>query len=380
MNLELDRLHEEAMDLAEDALREKRRGGVERAKELFALALEKEQKVLKLLENEPYQEPMYSVLYRSAATLALDCGEFRLAEKLASIALSKEPLDYVANELRDVVEQATAARHLNIDSLDENEIEMSLSGNGVGHGLILSSEIENRREIVRKQIKRVGDDLYANVFRAKGRIKELFRIFESVPKAASFAVKFRIEPINPVKVLDIPQRPPSPSDVIAKFMSLISIVNSGEISRINSEIPDVGYRKNFINDIKKLAPDGDNVSQVGFSAVNVASKAPTSVAFRVTKKAIQSYIEAEEDLCPTDEHETVEGRLLSADATGKGENKTIKLVLDDGTQRIIEVSESEIDDIVRPYWNTDVKVVISRRNASSNNYRLVEIDPQIDGE
>lgn len=375
MNFELDNLHEEAMDLAEQALREKRRGDIALAQELFELSLEKEKKVLELLENEPYQEPMYSVLYRSAATLALDCGNFRLAEKLASTALSKEPLDYVADELRDVFEQATAARHLNLGSLNENELEISLSGKGVGYGLILSSEVENRRDVMKKQIKRLAEYLCANVFSAKGRLKELFRIFELTPQPGSFTVKFMIEPINQVKALDLSPKPPSPSDVIAKFMSLILIVNAGEISRLSEEISDVDYRKNFINDLKKLAPDGEDVSQVGFSALNISTQSPISVAFRVTKKKIQSYIEAEEASYSADECETVEGRLLSADATVRGKNKTIKLVLNDDTTRTIEVSESEIDEIVRPYWNTDVQVVISRED-SSQNYRLIEIAPQ----
>jgi hypothetical protein len=48
-------------------------------------------------------EPTRSVLHRSAATLALDCGEYREAERLVATALAGNPPEPIANELRDVL-------------------------------------------------------------------------------------------------------------------------------------------------------------------------------------------------------------------------------------------------------------------------------------
>ena len=50
-------------------------------------------------------EPSRSVLHRSAASLALQCGEFREAERLIAGALAGFPPDEVADELRDLLEQ-----------------------------------------------------------------------------------------------------------------------------------------------------------------------------------------------------------------------------------------------------------------------------------
>lgn len=99
----LNELHDKAMDLTFFALRERSQGNEKKALPLFQQALELELAAIDALEE--YMEPTYSVLHRSAATLALDCNELRKAEQLAAKALAKEPPDFVADELREVLEQ-----------------------------------------------------------------------------------------------------------------------------------------------------------------------------------------------------------------------------------------------------------------------------------
>ena len=101
--LALNELHDKAMDLTFFALRERSQGNEKKALPLFQQALELELAAIDALEE--YMEPTYSVLHRSAATLALDCNELRKAEQLAAKALAKEPPDFVADELREVLEQ-----------------------------------------------------------------------------------------------------------------------------------------------------------------------------------------------------------------------------------------------------------------------------------
>ena len=50
-------------------------------------------------------EPSRSVLHRSAASLAEQCGEFREAERLIAVALSGNPPEEIAEELRDLLQQ-----------------------------------------------------------------------------------------------------------------------------------------------------------------------------------------------------------------------------------------------------------------------------------
>ena len=97
-------LHSEAMDLADQALSHRRRGEHKAAAPLFSSALDLERKALAQMGKAA--EPLHSAMHRSCATLALDCGKYRLAEQLACKALGGEPPDYMLTELRDVVEQA----------------------------------------------------------------------------------------------------------------------------------------------------------------------------------------------------------------------------------------------------------------------------------
>ena len=102
----LNELHDKSMELAWFALLELGRGNEEAACPLFEQALELELAAIDTLEG--YVEPTYSVLHRSAATLALDCNELRKAEQLAAKALAQEPPEFIADQLREVLEQVYA--------------------------------------------------------------------------------------------------------------------------------------------------------------------------------------------------------------------------------------------------------------------------------
>lgn len=109
-------LHEKAMDFAARAFMARARGDAEQAAEFFESALDHETAAIAALDE--YIEPTYSVLHRSAATLALDCKQYRKAERLAAKALAKEPPDDIAEELRDVLEQANFRRHFEVKGVE----------------------------------------------------------------------------------------------------------------------------------------------------------------------------------------------------------------------------------------------------------------------
>ena len=81
----------------------RRRGDNETALPLFEQALEAEVKAIESMDE--YVEPTFSVLHRSAGTLALDCNQLRRAEKLAARALAHDPPPEIAAELRELLEQ-----------------------------------------------------------------------------------------------------------------------------------------------------------------------------------------------------------------------------------------------------------------------------------
>ncbi len=100
-----EKLHREAMDLAERATLLRMRGEVREANKWAEAAFSKEKDAALKVASNLLFEPTRSVLLRSAATLALECRELREAERLASLALSGNPPDEIADELREVLEK-----------------------------------------------------------------------------------------------------------------------------------------------------------------------------------------------------------------------------------------------------------------------------------
>jgi hypothetical protein len=98
-------LHREAMRLVDEAESARLNGDVAVARERLRLAFDHERQAADLVAGDFTHEPTRAVLHRSAASLALQCGALREAERLIGAALSGDPPDEIAEELRDLLEQ-----------------------------------------------------------------------------------------------------------------------------------------------------------------------------------------------------------------------------------------------------------------------------------
>jgi hypothetical protein len=102
---QIQELHQQAMDLAEMAQVAKLRNNLDLASQLSRQAFKKERLAAELITNDFAAEPTRSILHRSAATLAIDCGEIHSAEHLIATALSGNPPPEIAEELKDLFVQ-----------------------------------------------------------------------------------------------------------------------------------------------------------------------------------------------------------------------------------------------------------------------------------
>jgi len=98
-------LHREAMRLVDEAESARRNGNVQLARERLGQAFDLERQAADLVAGDLSREPTRSVLHRSAASLAFQCGALRESEQLIATALSGDPPDEIAEELRDLLEQ-----------------------------------------------------------------------------------------------------------------------------------------------------------------------------------------------------------------------------------------------------------------------------------
>lgn len=104
---EITTLHETAMQFVEQGLMVRDPG---RARHFFRSAFEKERAAARLLAQAPEQEPTRSVLYRSAATLAVDCKDYTEAERLIQEGLAGRPPAEIREEFGDLKARIRAER------------------------------------------------------------------------------------------------------------------------------------------------------------------------------------------------------------------------------------------------------------------------------
>lgn len=103
----IESLHRMAMELAGRAEASRDPG---RAHQLFREAFEKEREAAELLDDQTELEPTRSVLFRSAASLAVDCKDFTEAERLLAKGLAGSPPADVAEEMLSLRRSLPASR------------------------------------------------------------------------------------------------------------------------------------------------------------------------------------------------------------------------------------------------------------------------------
>jgi hypothetical protein len=110
--MQIRELHEQAMEWMDHAGIKRREGDAEQSHENIKRAFELEKQAAELIAPYLEEEPSRSVLHRSAASLAMQCGEYREAERLICIGLLGNPPSEIAEELREVQDLVNMRRQL----------------------------------------------------------------------------------------------------------------------------------------------------------------------------------------------------------------------------------------------------------------------------
>jgi hypothetical protein len=107
---ELHNLHREAMDLSFRASYALVQKDEPTFRLLMSQAYEKERKAAMFLHDRLEVEPTRSILFRSAASMAMQLGKYREAEQLIAWGLVGNPPEYEADILREVYEEIRKAQ------------------------------------------------------------------------------------------------------------------------------------------------------------------------------------------------------------------------------------------------------------------------------
>ena len=352
---EIAEAHRQAMDLAEQAESVRIHGDEKRSRELALRAFEQERLAAASVQDQVGLEPTRSVLHRSAASLALECGELREAERLLAVGLSGNPPEEIADEMRDLLEQVYFERHLSLRGirLEKDEFQVSMTGEAVGCGMAETDAVLDRLVQLQKLLYRTAERKMKRPFREHGAIgKEMRNELESylsTPRAASFAVSLRVgrkeQPALPS--MDLAE------EVIGEFIDCIDLYSQGKFEDLETRIPDKSYYDNFIGLVRAISPDGKKIRAIGFTALQPQGERKVILA----KPVVGGTRRTGERPSPQVE---VRGTLRVADA--RHEEKGSITVIDSlGVEHHVRVPLGKMDDIVRPMFDYEVLVTGKRK-------------------
>lgn len=365
-------LHQAAMDAYDSAVLAGKDGDAARSAESYRVALSLESEAASRLAGRVELEPTRSVIHRSAAAIALRCREFRQAEKLIAVALSGNPHDEIADELRDMLDQVHFERHMELRGLRlaPNEVQISIAGDAVGSGIAQSDEFVGRVQVAQKIITRTIERKLHRPFRESGNaIKEIetnYQLYLSAPRAGSFAVTLRVglPDDQPFLAGMEDAAPPSPGDTVHAVLECLEAFNSGQDERLRELIPEPDYHRNFVALARRLAPDGERVKLVGFTSDD--AETPRRVALDRPRRSF-----ARDEVERLDGVIDVTGRLLFANSTTR--SNMIRVVDDAEVQHRFSVPAGMMADIVKPLWEDRVRAVGIRKGKVK--VELQDIEP-----
>ena len=356
--------HREAMEFVDAAFLARRSGDVQKEREYNLQALDKERQAADAIQDCYDLEPSRSVLYRSAATLAFRCDELREAERLVACALASTTVpSEIAEELRDLMQDVNCSRHHQIKGIElqPNELQFSMEGPAVGHGLA-------QFDLVNLRVNKIKGLLNQTMSRLLNRDTEASHsqvqssthpIFLSVPVAASYAISFRLGTLQ-YSLPGIDQSVPGlefSAKVIDEFMTCIEFVNRKDLGGLRDRISNEAHSRKFYSDSREIAPDGDGIRSLGFTTTQDTDRNRT-IIFSTSKKELQD-LDIEDSSVPSEDIVEIQGLFLEANAT-KQKVGSIQVVESPKKRHTIEVPHESMSEIVRELFGTQVTVSAKR--------------------
>jgi hypothetical protein len=401
---DLHGVHDEAMNIAEEAFREKELGNQSAAIALFARALDLEQQCAEYFAENQESEPSRSILYRSAASLAYNAQQYEVAENLAFRGLAGLPPTDIRDELKALLEEIQfdlSLRERGI-TLSPSDFEMTLSGQSIGFGGVPLDVLIIRLGMVQKLVRRTAERLLGQTYRGSGgpsrHIRDKFPVYVTDTRPGSFVATMQVgsfyqEPLFDLSALES-TRPVVESDqVVSELIECMKLYEKDEQSALRERINDPSYYTNFVGLVKQISPDGDRVSSVGFRYQS--RNELEVVSFRRNRRPIKSaedsirIFEAATPELPngTDDELGTEkgialltGYLRRADTPRSGGSRPYGIIgllnTLTGEDVPIRVPLELMKDVVQPYYEESVTITarIGKNRTGTTFYTLEDID------
>jgi hypothetical protein len=361
----IDEIHERAMELADEASLLKLRGQDGEAIALFRKAAELEMEAASLLPAAKESEPSRSILFRSAAFLAYDATDYKLADRLVASGLSGFPPDEIEKELKDLYDDVNFMRHAAAEGIEisEDGLVMTIAGPATFYGGALVDYVIDRLSRLQAEFYRTVERLLGIEFRINKpvdkKIRKSFNLYLDTQFASSFGVYLLVGersgqlPLFPEleQVDDVDGRA-----VIREVIECLRILEGSEPEQLRERIKDETYYDDFVGFAKQIAPDGQQIKTVAFRSG--ATRDQRALILRKTRTQLK-------DSMPLTNGDgdgeatrfTLTGFLKRATSPKAGKFGTVGLDSRElGTRVTIKVPIGLMKDTVQPYFEESVAV------------------------
>lgn len=357
-------LHDQAMMMAQDALVLRETGAGAEANSLASRALHLELQAASQIPNDSGSEPTRSILYRSAASLALQVGELDVVQRLVGEGLAGFPSASTRDELIALLKQAAFERRLlEQESLTRGaHLSIRIRGAAVGYGEIAYRHLRSRFDATIGLLDRTSRRLQGQPYQSSGPAPKNLQIFEPMVHAinpGSFEVDIELahREESTMSMLTTSEV------VIGSVIDGLNLVQVGDIARLREYIDDQAYLLNFCLSARELAPDGEDIETVEIAGADRL--------FEFTRRSpdisVPSLIAEQQVVTPV--IRTVTGRLVSGNI--RQSSNSIGIVTEDGGYQRLFVTEG-LEDLVKTYFNMEVRAAITIEN---NKFTLVDLTP-----
>jgi hypothetical protein len=354
-------LHRQAMELAQNATFLPEVSSRE-SRELLQRALELESQAAAMVDKVQSSEPTRSILYRSAASLAIQAQDYEAAIRLSSEGMAGYPDRDIQNDLFELIEQARIEleRLALGDLLPGPHLKMRLRGRSVGFGSIPYSVLKPRMETIIKLLTRTSMRLQNLPYQSSGSPKDANQLFVPMVNAfnpGSFEVEIELAPRQ--LELTLPAE-----TVINAVIDGIAMIQSGDTEHLGQIIDDDSYTRDFFSSARTLAPDGNVIRSVVFNG----SQQILDFTRRGREIAIPS-LRAPVDAVGDAEITHVEGRLVATDI--REEKHWIGIEIKKGQVHRYYVPEG-LEDLVKTHLN---QIVSGKIETFGKRSSIVDVTP-----
>ncbi|MCA9577724.1 MAG: tetratricopeptide repeat protein [Polyangiales bacterium] len=361
---EANELHNRAMALVESALGARRRGDHAEARDVFAEAQRLELASAQKAETQPSR----SILFRSAAWLALEAEDASEAERLAACGLADIGVpNKVKVELRAVAEEARLRLHQPLPPPTAmSSVTLHLEGPAVGYGTASAGDVDRRKGALQSIIVRTAERRARRPFRLHGGAPR--DVVRQLQPRLSYAAGSMVVQV----VLGGDQRElwDENAAVVEDVQRCLLAFSEGGTRALRAPIADDLYRENFAQLATQLAPDGKRVTSVD---VLVATATGSQKPVRMRRHGSEDRKAKSLPVGPA--LDVLEGELRGVDETTP--RNTIKILLSgaNATAVSVQVGDAVMEDIVRPLYGRVVRVTVA---TVGKQHKLIGVPELVD--